>query len=51
MQSPEFALRLAAHGHVVRALRDLHGWAKLDRGSPARLLSRLALNERGPSPR
>lgn len=38
MQSPELVLRLAAGGRVLRALRDLQGWAKLDRGSPLRLL-------------
>ncbi|MEE2038764.1 albusnodin/ikarugamycin family macrolactam cyclase [Nocardiopsis sp. CT-R113] len=51
MQSPDLVPRLAARGRVLRALRDLHGWAKLDRGSPLRLLSRLARGERGPSPR
>ncbi|WP_370012865.1 albusnodin/ikarugamycin family macrolactam cyclase [Nocardiopsis sp. LDBS0036] len=51
MQSPELVLRLAARGRVLRALRDLHGWAKLDRGSPVRLLSRLARGEPGPSSR
>ncbi|MEU3016110.1 albusnodin/ikarugamycin family macrolactam cyclase [Nocardiopsis sp. NPDC007018] len=41
MQSPDLAIRLALHGHPLRALRDVHGWAKLDRTSPARLLSRV----------
>ncbi|MGQ4268295.1 albusnodin/ikarugamycin family macrolactam cyclase [Nocardiopsis changdeensis] len=38
MQSPESALRSASRGRVIRALRDLHGWAKLDRRSPVGLL-------------
>lgn len=41
MQSPQYVLRSAARGRVLRALRDLHGWAKLDRRGPARLLTRL----------
>ena len=50
MQSPDLTLRMAARGRVLRALRDLHGWAKLDRGSPLHLFSRMARGERGPSP-
>lgn len=50
MQSPELLLRLAARGRMVRALRDLHGWAKLDRGSPLRLLSRLFREGEGSPP-
>lgn len=46
MQSPELIPRLVTRGHALRALRDLHGWAKLDRGSPLRLLSRLLRGER-----
>ncbi|MEU3307178.1 albusnodin/ikarugamycin family macrolactam cyclase [Nocardiopsis sp. NPDC006832] len=41
MQSPELTLRLAGRGRLFRALRDLHGWAKLDRKSTLRLLPRL----------
>ena len=37
-------------GRVFRALRDLHGWAKLDRASPVRLLSRLLWDEHGTFP-
>jgi asparagine synthase (glutamine-hydrolysing) len=51
MQSSELVLRLAAHGRVLRALRDLHGWAKLDRQSPVRLLPRLARTGHRPFPR
>lgn len=50
MQSPELLSRLAARGRGVRALRDLHGWAKLDRGSPLRLLSRLLRGGQGSPP-
>ncbi|WP_241479767.1 albusnodin/ikarugamycin family macrolactam cyclase [Nocardiopsis lucentensis] len=50
MQSPEFTLRLAARGSVLRALRDLHGWAKLDRTSPVRVLRRLAQSGHEPCP-
>ncbi|MDT0329197.1 albusnodin/ikarugamycin family macrolactam cyclase [Nocardiopsis lambiniae] len=42
MQSPELALRPAVRGRVIRTLRDLHGWAKLDRRSPAGLLRQSA---------
>ncbi|GAA1467269.1 albusnodin/ikarugamycin family macrolactam cyclase [Nocardiopsis exhalans] len=51
MQSPELTLRLAACGRVVRALRDLHGWAKLDRRSPLGMLASMARGAHGSSPR
>ncbi|CAL9410513.1 hypothetical protein SUDANB121_01660 [Nocardiopsis dassonvillei] len=51
MQSPELAPRLAARGHMIRALRDLHGWAKLDRRSPIGLLRRPAQTESRSTPR
>ena len=50
MQSPELALRLAVRGRAVRALRDLHGWAKLDRGNPFKLLPRVVRPECQSSP-
>ncbi|GAA1086797.1 albusnodin/ikarugamycin family macrolactam cyclase [Nocardiopsis metallicus] len=50
MQSPELTLRLVARGRVVRALRDLYGWAKLDRQSPLGMLSRMARNGHRSSP-
>ncbi|MEV2275793.1 albusnodin/ikarugamycin family macrolactam cyclase [Nocardiopsis sp. NPDC049922] len=49
MQSPEHTLRLARRGRLLRALRDLHGWAKLNRVSPARLAGDMAYSRRRPS--
>ncbi|GAB2500721.1 albusnodin/ikarugamycin family macrolactam cyclase [Nocardiopsis aegyptia] len=46
MQGPEHTSRLLRRGRLLRALRDLHGWARINRVGSARLMTDIICSRR-----